>query len=286
MRYPCVREASPVPLVRLFLKCRLPSPPAYAPAHRLRLPALALHKNPNPFADARHYDVTHCAHPQTKTFRTPVFLIRTMAAANMSEVAAAGAAARAVDVLIVGGGIGGAALGRFLERASSNSSPGPSPSYLVVERDTHFSQRAQGYGLTMQQGGTALRKLGLEDTARELDTPNNVHYVFEAPQGELRAAFGRALHLSDSDATGAPAPAPGKQQKLEKKRPNLHLPRQKLRELLLDGVPPEKILWGRRFSGCERVGGDADGDGGVGPVQSDSDRDRYPLQVRECSRIG
>ena len=33
---------------------------------------------------------------------------------------------------------------------------------VVVERDESFAARRQGYGLTMQQGGTAMRDLGVD----------------------------------------------------------------------------------------------------------------------------
>ena len=55
-----------------------------------------------------------------------------------------------VDVAIIGCGIGGSALALALQQRGI--------SVKVFERDVDFSQRKQGYGLTMQQGAIALAK--------------------------------------------------------------------------------------------------------------------------------
>ena len=57
-------------------------------------------------------------------------------------------------VAIIGGGLGGIALGVAL---SHRKIP-----FCIYERDTHFDQRSQGYGLTMQQARRALRSLGID----------------------------------------------------------------------------------------------------------------------------
>jgi hypothetical protein len=56
-------------------------------------------------------------------------------------------------VAIVGGGIGGAALALALQQRNVP--------VRIYERDGGFDERAQGYGLTMQQGATALSRLGV-----------------------------------------------------------------------------------------------------------------------------
>ena len=139
------------------------------------------------------------------------------------------------DICIVGSGIGGSALARFLMLHS------PSCSVRVFEKDQSFSCRIQGYGLTMQQGGMALKSLKIDDAIRKVDTQNDVHYVFE-PSGKLTSAFGGALydHTRD-DNTIRSAKATGE---VQKKRYNLHLPRQKLRELLMEDV---SIDWSHQY---------------------------------------
>ena len=58
-----------------------------------------------------------------------------------------------VAVAIIGGGIGGAALALALGQRGIP--------YKIFEKDENMNTRRQGYALTLQQGGSALRALGL-----------------------------------------------------------------------------------------------------------------------------
>ena len=154
------------------------------------------------------------------------------------------------NVCIVGGGIGGCALGRFLNGKED---------FLLFEKDRDFHSRKQGYGLTMQQGSQALRKLDLIDHIKEIDTPSDVHYTFK-PDGDLISAFGPSLLEEEVDkkfsklqegydkgknVSDAESLEKNVSQKTSKKKKyNLHLPRQKLRELLLSDL---SIKWGYKF---------------------------------------
>ena len=55
---------------------------------------------------------------------------------------------------IIGGGISGMALGVSLQHRNIP--------YIIFEKDPSFNSRCQGYGLTMQQGGRILQKMGIE----------------------------------------------------------------------------------------------------------------------------
>ncbi len=161
--------------------------------------------------------------------------------------------AKSVDVCVIGGGVGGCALGLFLKRwnrelflrqCDDKQSASAPISFVVIEKDGSFAERQQGYGLTMQQGSTALRKLGLEEKIKELDTPNDAHLVF-LKDGTLVSAFGRAVNHAVGNASGETVSCPNsagvsskKQNNSAKssKSHNCHLPRQKLRELLLDDL--------------------------------------------------
>ncbi len=57
-----------------------------------------------------------------------------------------------IEIAIVGGGIGGLAMACALIRRGFRC--------RVFEKDTAFNSRKQGFGLTMQQGTTALKNLG------------------------------------------------------------------------------------------------------------------------------
>ena len=89
----------------------------------------------------------------------------------------------APKVAIVGGGIGGFAAALALRQRGVNA--------VVYERDCEFAARAQGYGLTMQQGATALRQLGLPNAG----CFSVAHYTF-LPDGAVLGGYGRALHES------------------------------------------------------------------------------------------
>ena len=93
------------------------------------------------------------------------------------------------DVAIVGAGIGGCALARFLKLHSSLS-------VRVFEKDASFAVRSQGYAFTMQQAHSALSKLDLYETVEAEDLINEAHFVFRA-DGKLLGGFGPALnHVS------------------------------------------------------------------------------------------
>lgn len=91
----------------------------------------------------------------------------------------------------------------------------------------------------MQQGSVALRELGLADAAVAEDTPSGSHYVFTC-NGEIIGCFGRVF---------APLFGASASSKKSSKRHNVHLPRQRLREMLAQHVPPACIRWGQKVTG-------------------------------------
>eukprot|EP00392_Amoebophrya_sp_AT5.2_P008650 g8678.t1 len=161
----------------------------------------------------------------------------------------------------------------------------PPLTFLLLDKDQSFHHRKQGYGLTMQQGSRALQKLDLAERVANEDTVNEVHYVFEA-DGRLKSAFGRGINhgveqtlsttpktnqkpscsgggivanpnaatkrnipsttttSSEQAARGAPTASCSSKEK----RHNLHLPRQRLRELLIDELD---VQWGWSFNHFE-----------------------------------
>ena len=138
-------------------------------------------------------------------------------------------------VAIVGGGIGGAALALALQQRGV--------AVRIFERDACFDERAQGYGLTMQQGASALKQLGLPNEG----VFSVAHHSF-LPDGRLIGSYGRAVHESTRGVGGN---GRGEQQ-----RRNAHIPRQVLRSSLLCRLAEGTVQWGRRLDRYE-----ADGDG-------------------------
>eukprot|EP00927_Polykrikos_kofoidii_P066238 TRINITY_DN61875_c0_g1_i1.p1 TRINITY_DN61875_c0_g1~~TRINITY_DN61875_c0_g1_i1.p1 ORF type:complete len:683 (-),score=137.21 TRINITY_DN61875_c0_g1_i1:85-2133(-) len=132
-----------------------------------------------------------------------------------------------LSVAIVGGGIGGLALALALQKRGIQC--------RVFERDEHFGQRRQGYGLTMQQGTAALRSLGLggNGPGGNLGVHSTCHKVF-TNEGRLVGEWGQRVWGRDAS-------------KKSPSRSNFHIPRQALRKLLLDALRPGTVAWGNRF---------------------------------------
>lgn len=150
-------------------------------------------------------------------------------------------------IAIAGAGIGGTALALALLQRGMR--------VVVYERDASFDARAQGYGLTMQQGAAALGSLGV--TAWGVSSSS--HYSFD-PAGNVIGCYGRALYSKTRAWRDGPKQQPGD------KRHNIHLPRQRLRRLLLDALPREGIIrWGVKVEGYQ------DDDSGRGSAVNNDD---------------
>eukprot|EP01043_Picozoa_sp_COSAG02_P021217 COSAG02_NODE_1073_length_14776_cov_6.711930_10_plen_353_part_00 len=143
----------------------------------------------------------------------------------------------------------------------------------------------------MQQGGTALCKLGLQPEG----VSSSSHFVFNT-SGEVLGFFGRALSFNEStgpDVTlssncrgsGDPQAAADNSRLLRKngrknrQMYNLHVPRQRLRERLLDLLAPGTVQWGRvltRFEPTEKRWQESAGRS----CDADDEEQRPPAQVR------
>lgn len=121
----------------------------------------------------------------------------------MTAVGAAAGSPRADSrplVAIVGAGLGGLACAAALQRWGAR--------VQVYERDESFGQRKQGYGLTMQQGGAALKALGAEDLGAHCITAT-LHTSFTSEGREI-GRYGhdaRPKQLLETAASGAPGAA-------------------------------------------------------------------------------
>jgi salicylate hydroxylase len=115
-------------------------------------------------------------------------------------------------VAIIGGGLGGLALG---VACSHRSIP-----FSIYERDEHFFQRSQGYGLTMQQAAKVLGSLGISELKMGITSTKHVVHI---PNGTVVGEWG--LRKWGRDETKAPP-----------KRQNVHIARQALRHELLQAL--------------------------------------------------
>ena len=130
-------------------------------------------------------------------------------------------------VAIIGAGIGGMALSvACLHRGIP---------FTLYERDGSFDERAQGYGLTLQQASNAIKGLGLFSLK---DASHSTRHVVHTTEGKEIVEWGRRTHLN---ITKSP------------KRINMHIPRQALRLALLEQLGGHNaVQWGHRLVGFEQ----------------------------------
>eukprot|EP01041_Mallomonas_annulata_P008819 gene8819-18250_t len=112
-------------------------------------------------------------------------------------------------IAIIGGGIGGTALALALQRKGIP--------FILFEKDECFSARRQGYGLTLQQGVMCMRALGFTSISGGVVSTSHASY---SPNGDILGKDGRH---------------------------NIHLPRQRLRQILIEQISPENIIWNKKF---------------------------------------
>ncbi len=131
------------------------------------------------------------------------------------------------SVAIVGGGIGGLALGVALKHRGIP--------FTIYERDENFSQRQQGYGLTMQQASKHLKSFGITRLPNGItSTKHVVHRV----DGSVVGEWGMRKWRPNEHATA-------KSSLKESKRQNIHIARQSLRRELLDALGGDsQVQWG------------------------------------------
>lgn len=127
-------------------------------------------------------------------------------------------------IAIIGGGIGGAALAVACMHRGIPST--------LYERDTHFTERAQGYGLTLQQASKAVEALGIP--ALEGGITSTKHVVHDQ-SGRVVGEWGlRKWNITPLEETD--------------QRKNIHIPRQTLRKALIDQLDPASIKWGHKLT--------------------------------------
>jgi salicylate hydroxylase len=116
---------------------------------------------------------------------------------------------------------------------------------------------AQGYGLTLQQGGAALRALGLAGRLEGVGISSTAHYSY-SPDGSLLGCYGRRVRQERQQeqrrkADGASANSNGGEKRCRVQvggdgRANCHVPRQALRLLLHEALLPDTVRWGHRLT--------------------------------------
>lgn len=135
-------------------------------------------------------------------------------------------------IAIIGGGIGGVALAvACLHRGIP---------FTLYERDNHFEQRSQGYGLTLQQASRAIQALGI--IALEDGVISTRHVVHNA-EGRILGEWGiRKWGVTETNASP--------------KRTNIHIARQSLRASILEQLHGnDAVKWGHQLVDVKQAEG-------------------------------
>ncbi len=128
-------------------------------------------------------------------------------------------------IAIIGAGIGGVALAiACLHRGIP---------FSIYERDSSFSTRSQGYGLTLQQASNAIKGLGITSLTEGI---TSTRHVVHETDGTVIGEWGiRKWGASKTQKTP--------------KRTNIHIARQALRQALLDQLEPHHgIHWNHQLT--------------------------------------
>ena len=137
-------------------------------------------------------------------------------------------------IAIVGGGLGGTALAVALQLKNIP--------VRVFEKDSCFNARSQGYGLTNQQGIMTLRNLGIESLMGGLISKSHESYDAD---GNMLGHYGHKKDLlptnSDDEVASHGVNI------IRRGRHNVHIPRQRLREILIEKLEKNVIQWNKRL---------------------------------------
>lgn len=132
-----------------------------------------------------------------------------------------------IDVAIVGGGLSGLALALGLLQRGVRC--------RVFERDASLESRSQGYALTLQQGSSALRGLGVRVVG-----VNPPRHVSLSSDGEILGVYERPE-------------AKGRRSKY--RAANVVVPRGRLRRSLFESLPTGVVAWDHAVVAVEKEGG-------------------------------
>jgi 2-polyprenyl-6-methoxyphenol hydroxylase-like FAD-dependent oxidoreductase len=128
------------------------------------------------------------------------------------------------NIAIIGGGIGGVALAvACLHRGIP---------FTLFERDKSFSDRSQGYGLTLQQASKAMKSFGIKSLKEGIVSSKHIVHTTE---GNIIGEWGmRKWMPSDT--------------KKSQKQTNIHISRQSLRLALLEQLGGHNsVQWGHQL---------------------------------------
>ncbi len=128
------------------------------------------------------------------------------------------------NIAIIGGGIGGVALAvACLHRGIP---------FTLFERDKSFSDRSQGYGLTLQQASKAMKSFGIQSLKEGIISSKHIVHTTE---GNIIGEWGMRKWMPSNT-------------KKSQKQTNIHIARQSLRLALLEELGGHNsVQWGHQL---------------------------------------
>ena len=132
-----------------------------------------------------------------------------------------------IVIAIVGGGLSGLGVAVALSQKGFKN-------VNIFEKDANFDERKQGFGLTLTNNMKGpLAKLNILDEVLENDCPSYQHWVFKST-GDIIGYYGRNFKCNSSLSSN-------------NMRGNIRIPRQVLRQIILNNLPPQIIKWDRKI---------------------------------------
>ncbi|MFD1063262.1 FAD-dependent monooxygenase [Winogradskyella litorisediminis] len=139
-------------------------------------------------------------------------------------------------VAIIGGGIGGMALAAACYHRGIP--------FTLYERDSHFKERSQGYGLTLQQASKALKGFGINHLKEGITSTKHIVYKTD---GTVIGEWGMRKWLKNEGVIEDEV-VNENQIKNRSKKTNIHIARQALRLELLNQIKSTDLVkWNHRF---------------------------------------
>ena len=166
-------------------------------------------------------------------------------------------------VVIIGGGIAGCAVACELARR------GYKKNVLLLEKDESKSSRRQGYGLTISETNTAIEKMNVLNALKRENVLSKQHWTIDARNGGVLGYFGQLFReylfvSSKSSESSSSSSLPRRREDDEEeegisdgrggekeRKGNLRVPRNVVREILLERIPKENILWNAEVENIE-----------------------------------
>ena len=162
-------------------------------------------------------------------------------------------------IVIIGGGIAGCAVACELHRR------GYTKNVFLLEKDESKSSRRQGYGLTISETNMAIEKMNVLNALKRENVSSKQHWTIDARNGDVLGYFGQLFreHLFVSSKSSEPSSSLRRREDDEEeegndgrggekeRKGNLRVPRNVVREILLERIPKENILWNAEVENIE-----------------------------------